>query len=158
MIKLLILLSLFIPLLSQERLYLTPDHHSRFTYDLNHLLKKSTHITILTPSFSHSALQKAILQRAKRGSTVTFVVNDPQGDPLTMVQYERINLYIYSHPMHQSIFLLDDSLVCTLDGNVDEDNLSSQHHLIRCSDNRRTIQTINRSFIAILKHSKPYLE
>ena len=158
MIKLLILLSLFIPLLGQEKLYRLPDHHSRFTYDLNHILKKSTHITISSPSFNHSALKKAVLQRARKGSSITFVVNNPKGDPLTMVQYERINLYVSSHPIHQTLFLIDDSLVCTLDGNFDEEELSSQHHLIRCSDDQHTIQTLKGSFIAILKHSKPYLE
>lgn len=158
MIKFLILLSLFIPLLSQERLYLTPDHHSRFTYDLNRLLKNSAHIQIISPSFNHAPLRKGILQSAKSGSLVTLVVNNPKSDPLSMVQYERINLYTYSYPLHQSIFLIDDSFVCTMDGEVDEETLSSQKHLIRCSDNLHTIQTIKRSFRAILKHSKPYLE
>ena len=158
MIKLLILLSLFIPLLAQERLYHTPDHHSRFTYDLNRLLKNSTQIGIISPSFNHSALKKGILQSAKRGSLVTLVVNNPKADPLSMVQYERINLNIYSHPLHQSVFLIDDSLVCTMDGEIDEETLSSQKYLIRCSDDKHTLQAMKRSFTAILNRSKPYLE
>lgn len=158
MIKLLTLLSLFIPLFSEERVFQLPAHHTLFTFELNRLCKKSTHIQIITPSFNHSALKKGILTGAQKGSHVTLVVNDPQGDPLSMVQYEGVNLYTYSHPLKQSIFLIDDSVVCTMDGVYDQEILSSQKHLIRCSENQNTIRAIQQSILPILKQSKPYLE
>lgn len=158
MIKLLTLLSLFLPLFGEERVYQLPDHHTRLTYELNRLCKKSSHIHIITSSFNHSVLKKGILNGAHKGSLVTLVVNDPNGDPLSMVQYERVNLYTYSHPFTQSIVMIDDSLVCTLDGAFEEEILTSQKHLIRCSDNQQTIRVLKQSQLAIFKQAKPYLE
>ena len=158
MIKLLIPLFLFIPLFSLEKLYSIPDHHTLFTYEFNRLCKKSSHIQIITPSFNHTEIKKGILNAAKQGSYISLVVNDPHGGPLSMVQYEGINLYTYAHPIEQSILMIDNSFVCTLDGTFDEEILGSQHHLIRCSDNPVHIRALKQSIIPILKHAKIYLE
>jgi hypothetical protein len=158
MIKLLIPLFLFLPLLSQDKLYSIPDHHTLFTYELNRLCQKSSHIQIITPSFNHKGIKKGILNAAKKGSRVSFVVNDPHGDPLSMVQYEGIDLSTYPHPLKQTIIMIDDSLICSMDGAFEDAILTTRKHLIRCSDNHYSIRTIQHSRLPILKHSKPYLE
>ena len=152
------LLSLFIPLLSEERGYQFPDHHTLFNYELNRLCKKSTHIQIITPSFNHAVLKKGILKGATKGSKVTLVVNDPQGDPLSMIQYEGVNLYTYSNPLKQSIFMIDDILTCTLDGNINQESFESNKLLIRCSDDPNKIRAIKHALEPILRQAKSYLE
>lgn len=158
MIKLLILLSLFIPLLSEERVFLLPDHHTLFAFELTRLCKKSSMIRIIAPSFNHSALKKGILTGAKKGSQVTLVVNDPHGDPLSMVQYQGVDLYNYSHPLKQSIFMINDHFVCTLNGNIDQETFESNKRLIRCSDDPNKIGPIKHALEPILRQAKPYLE
>lgn len=158
MIKLLIPLFLFVPLFSQEKLYSIPDHHTLFTEEFNHLCKKSSHIWIITPSFNHTEIKKGILSAAKKSSYISLVVNNPQGDPLSLVQYERINLYTYEHPIEQSILMIDNSFVCTLKGAFEKEALASQKHLIRCSDNPDDIRALRQSMVPILKHSKNYLK
>lgn len=152
------LLSLFIPLLSEERDYQFPDHHTRFSYELSRLCKKSTRIQIITPSFNHSVLKKGILNGATKGSKITLVVNDPHGDPLSMIQYAGINLYTYSHPLKQSIFIIDDLLTCTLNGNIDQESFESNKLLIRCSDDPNKIHAIKLAIAPIFQEAKPYLE
>jgi len=158
MIKLLALLSLFIPVFAGERVFQLPDHHTLLIHELTAVCKKSSHIEIITPTFNHSALKKDFLIRAQKGSLISLVVNNPQGDPLSMVQYENINLYTYPYPLVQTVVMIDNSLVCTLDGAFEEENLGSEKHLMRCSDNQQKIAFIKQSMLPIFKRSKPYLK
>lgn len=158
MIKLLGLLFTFITLYGEETLFPLPDHHALFVYQLNKVLKDASHLLILTPSFNHPPLEKGILNAAKRGSVVTLIVHNPQGASLSMVQYERINLFTIPIAVEHSVFLVDDSLVCTVDGAINEKAFASAHSPIQCSNDSGKIKAIRSSILPIMKHSKGYLE
>jgi hypothetical protein len=158
MIKLLLLLLLFIPLLGVEKVFQLPDHHTRWIYELNDFLKNSTHILIITPSFNHPELKKRILKSVTHGSEITLIVNDPKGDPLSMLQYEHVNLNITPFALTQSVVLIDHSLICTIEGDIDIEKFASKHSPIKCDSDQNKIETIKRSIHPIIKHSKPYLE
>lgn len=158
MIKLLRFLSIFTSLYSQESVFTFPDHHSRFIYEINHSFKNSASILIFTPSYHHLKLTKGILSAAKQGSTIKIITHDPYGEPLSLVQYQNIYLYLAPLPLHESVILVDNRLVCTSSESIDEDIFSSHRSLFRCSDNPVQIDAIRHSIHPVLEQSKPYLE
>lgn len=158
MIKLLGLLFIFSALFGEENIFQLPDHQSRFIHQLSRALKNSSDVLIITSSYHHSALKKGILDAAKRGSSVTLIVHDLQGDPLSMVQYERINLYTSRTPLPQTIILIDGTLACTSEGPISEEYFSSKCSIIRCSEDRETIKILRYAQHPIISHSKRYLE
>lgn len=160
MIKLLGLLFTFTFLYSGETIYILPAQQSRFVHQLNQVFKNaSERIVILSPAFNHSELKKGILQAAKHGTDITMFIQNLQNDPLSMIQYEHINLYHYTPtPRDTSIILVDNTYVCTLSGTIDEARLKSAHTTIRCSDEPQKIELLNNSLNLHFTHSKPYLE
>lgn len=158
MIKLLLLLFTFSTVYPQETIFNFPAHHSRFIHQINHSLKNSSHILIITPTYHHAELTKGLLASIKRGNNVKLIVQDLQGDPLSMVQYKRIDLYTSPAPLLQSILLIDEILVCTSNETLDDEILNFHHSSIRCSDEKGKIRAIRHSLTPLLKHSKSYLE
>lgn len=160
MIKLLGLLFSFTILYSGETIYILPDQQSRFVHQLGQALKSSSEkIVVVSPSFNHSELKKRILQAAKHGTNVTMLLCSFQNDPLSMVQYEHVDLYRYTaHPFNQSIILVDNTLVCSLSGAINEEHLISTRSRIRCSDEPREIESLRHALKPLFEHSKPYLE
>lgn len=160
MIKLLGLLFSFIFLYGDETIYILPDQQGRFVHQLSQAFKNSSQqILIASPRFNHTELKKGILQAAKHGNNVTMILCNLQNDPLSMVQYERINLYRYTaHPFDKSIIFIDNTLVCTLSGSIVKERLTSTRSHIRCSDERRDIESARHSLKALFVHSKLYLE
>ena len=160
MIKLLGLLFTVTLLYSGETIYILPDHQTRFVHQLNQSFKKgSKQIVIAAPSFNHSELKKGLLQAANHGSNVTMILCNLQNDPLSMVQYERITLHRYTaHPFDTSIILIDNTLVCTLSGSIDQERSTSTRSRIRCSDDIQEIESVRHSLKLLYTDSKPYLE
>ncbi len=160
MIKLLGLLFTFALLYSRETNYILPDQQSRFVHQLGQAFKNSPEqILIASPAFNHTELKKRLLQAAKHGSNITMIISNLHNDPLSMVQYEHVNLYRYTaYPLDKSIILIDNTFVCTLSGTLEEDRLTSIHSYIRCSDERRDIASARHSLKTLFEHSKPYLE
>jgi hypothetical protein len=158
MIKLLLLLCTFSAVFAQETLYNFPAHHSRFVHQVHRSLKNSSNITIITPHYRFAELNKAILVSAKRGSKVQFIVHAPHGDPLSLIQYQGIHLFISPVSLGESIILIDDALVCTTNEILDDEILTANHSSIRCSDDKSKIKAVRHSLTPLLKHSKSYLE
>lgn len=158
MIKLLLLLCTFSAVFAQEALYNFPAHHSRFIHQIHRSLKNSSDILIITPHYRFAELNKAILFSLRRGSHIKFIVQDPQGDPLSLMQYEGVHLYTSPISVGQSIVLIDETLVCTTSETLDDEILSSNRSYISCSDDKNKIKVIRHSFTPLLKHSKSYLE
>jgi len=159
MIKLLGLLFTFTLLYGKESVYLFPDQHSYCVHQLTQALKNtSERILVISPSFNHAELKKGILEAAKHGKKVTLVLYDLHKDPLSMVQYENIDLYRTSHPFHSSALIIDNTLVCTFSGPIEKENFSSTRSSIRCSDEPKKIEWIRRSLQPLINSAKPYLE
>lgn len=158
MIKLLGLLFIFLPIYGKETFYHTPHNHTDFIHYINKTLKQANHVFILTSSYAHYDLQKGILNCAKNGGTITLIAHDISGSPLSMIQYQGVNLYTSQSPLKQSIIVIDDTLVCSLDGAINEEDFASQHLWIRCSDDQNKIKKTRQSLLSIMKYSKPYLE
>lgn len=158
MIKLLGLLFIFAPLYSQEYLFTFPDHHSRFVHEINLSFKKSASILILTPSYHHTKLTKGILSAVKHGTDIKMITHDPHGEPLSLIQYQHIRLYLSSVRFTQSVILVNNTLVCTSNEAIDEEIFSSRHSSFICNDDPSKIRSIRLSLEPILKSSTPYLE
>lgn len=158
MIKLLLLLLTFSTVYPQETIFNFPDNHTRFINQINRTLKNSSHILIVTPTYHHAELTKGLLASIKRGADVKLIVQDPQGDPLSMVQYKGINLYTSPISLVQSILLIDKTLVCMSNETLDDEILNSTHSSIRCSDETSEITAIRHALTPLLTRSKSYLE
>jgi hypothetical protein len=153
MIKLLGLLFTFTLLYGGETIYILPDQHSYCVHELNQAIKNaSEEILVISPSFNHTELKKGILQAAKRGKKITIIVKELHKDPLSMVQYDHVNLYHTSHTFDNTTLIIDNTLVCTFAGAIEEERLKSAHLNIRCSDDLR------QSLKPLATYSKPYLE
>ena len=158
MIKLLLLLFTFSTVYSQETIFNFPAHHSRFIHLLNRSLQHSSDILIITPTYHHAKVTQEILLSTKRGSHVKLIVQAPQGDPLSLVQYKGIHLYISPIPLVQTILIIDETLVCTSNESLDDEILNDAHSSIHCSKEKGKINATRRSLYPLLNHSKPYLE
>lgn len=158
MIKLLGILSLFLPIFAQEELYLLPDNHTSFLHDLSAKIKKGSELTLLSTSFQHQKIASLLHKSSKKRPITTLIVNSPQNDPISLVQYSNITLRLSTIPIPQTIIMIDQHWVCSFQGGLDEEKMGISHSPIRCSDDSTTVQAIGRSIRPILKSSKPYLE
>lgn len=158
MIKLLVLLFIFVSIYAQETIFKLPDNHSRFLHKLDRSFKTASQILIITPSLHHSDFSKKLLSAIKKGSMVKLIVHNSGGDPLSLIQYQNVELYLSSLPLNQTLILVDDSLVCMSDIAVREDLYSSEHSLIRCSDNQNKIDSVRNASHPLIQYAKPYLE
>ncbi|MDD5717520.1 MAG: hypothetical protein PHW64_06920 [Sulfuricurvum sp.] len=87
-----------------------------------------------------------------------LIVHDPKGDPLSMVQYDKVNLYLSPSYLVTNIILIDRKAVCTFNVPLNEENFSSVRTLIRCNDTPDKIKTALDMASSILRHSQSYLE
>jgi len=159
MIKLLGLLFTFTLLYGGETIYILPDQHSYCVHELNQAIKNaSEEILVISPSFNHTELKKGILQAAKRGKKIIIIVKELHKDPLSMVQYDHVNLYRTSHAFDTSTLIIDNTLVCTFAGAIEEERLKSARLNIRCSDDLEKIELVRQSLKPLVTYSKPYLE
>jgi len=158
MIKLLVLLFIFVPIYAQETIFKLPDNHSRFLHQLDYSFKTASQILVITPSLHHSDLNKKLLTAIKKGSTVTLIVHDSEGDPLSLIQYQNVELYLSSLPLNQTLILVDDALVCTSNVTISKEFFTSRHSVIRCSDNHNKIDSIRNAASPLIQNAKPYLE
>lgn len=158
MIKHLVLLFIFVSVYAQETIFKLPDNHSRFLYQLDRSFKTASQILIVTPFLHHSDLSKKLLSSIKKGKTVTLIVQDTKGDPLSLIQYQNVELYLSSLPLNQTLILVDNSFACTSDIAVSEELFSSVHSAIRCSDDQNKVRLIRDASHPLIQHAKPYLE
>lgn len=158
MIKLIGLLFIFVGVYAQETLYYLPDNHSRLQYELSHSFNSASQILIISPSLNHSKLSKSLIHAVKKGGAVKLIVNDPDGDPLSLIQYNNIELYLSSTKIHQTVILVDDSLVCTGNTALIEELYTTKRSMIRCSDNQHDIYLIRNDLHPLVRSAKRYLE
>lgn len=160
MIKLLGILLPFALLFSQEKSFLLPDQQALFVHFLTQEFKTASHsIVVLTPRFNHADLKKALLHGARKGSAVTLIVQDLKGDPLSLVQYERINLLFYNaRRLEGSAVIIDERLACTLPLSIEQERSSNHAALVRCSDERDAIISLHSTLQPLIKRSTPYLK
>ena len=158
MIKLLVFLFIFVSIYAHETIYNLPDNHSRLQHELGRSFKAASQILILTPSLHHPKLSKKFLSTIKKGGVVKIIVQDTQGDPLSLIQYKNVELYLSTVKPDQTVILVDDSLVCTGDTPLDEELYSSEHSVVRCSDNESRIRSIRSALYPLMQRAKPYLE
>lgn len=159
MIKLIGLLFTFTLLYSGETIYILPDQHSYCVHELSQAIKNASEdVLVISPSFNHTELKKGILQAAKRGKKITIIIKELHKDPLSMVQYDHVNLYHTSHAFDNSTLIIDNTLVCTFSGAIEEERLKYTRLHIRCSDDPREIELVRRSLKPLVTYSKPYLE
>lgn len=158
MIKHLGFLFIFTALYAHESTYLFPDHHARFVHEINQAIKNSSSILIVTPSYHHTNLSKGILSATKHASTLKLIVQDPHNDPLSLIQYRNIELFISRATLTQSTILVDDVLVCTVNSPIEEDRFSSKSAPMQCSDSPEKITAIRHALEPVIQSSKAYLE
>lgn len=89
---------------------------------------------------------------------VKLIVQDAHGDPLSLIQYKNIELYLSEVKLDQTVILVDDSLVCIGNVALSEELYSSQHSIVRCSDNPNKINSLQNTLYPLIRHAKPYLE
>lgn len=158
MIKLLLFLFTIMLVYGEEHLFNFPDHHTRSIHFLNNSIKNSTSVLIITPSYSHQLLSKAILHAAKNGSSIKLILKQTSGDPLRLIQYRNIDLSLIKLPLPQSIILIDQQIICTTNAPIDEDIFSSQHTSMRCTRKLESLQSFQPLLTLIQKRSEPYLK
>lgn len=160
MIKLIAPLLAFTALLGGENFFLLPDHNSAFLYRLNNALRNSSdQVLIITPSFGHSPLKKALLQGAKNGSKITLISSQLTSSARALVQYNNVQLYHYiSRPLIGSLIIIDNKLVCTLTVPLVQEELENVTSFAQCSDTPHEIIAARDSILPMIKRAKPYLE
>lgn len=160
MIKLLPLLLVFSLAYGQNVNYLLPDQNALFIHTLEGAFKHSRErIFVITKSFHHPALKRALLEGTKRGSRLTLLVQTPKDDPLELAQYERIEIRILKgRPLEGSVIIVDDHYACTLPQNIDEESFSGRTALVRCSDDTSELAALRSALLPLINRSNPYLE
>ncbi|PHM18190.1 MAG: hypothetical protein CJD30_03135 [Sulfuricurvum sp. PD_MW2] len=158
MIKLLLPLFIVVSLYSHENIYIFPDNHTRCIHEISDLIKKSSSVLIVSEHYHHPALSKALILSAKKGTQIKLILNDLQGEPLSLVQYRHISLYKTSAALKQSYILIDNTLLYTAKTAIDEDHFSRHHLTMQCSDSPQKMKMQHHFLSPILSSSHPYLE
>lgn len=158
MIKFLIPLFVFVPLYSQGYTYLFPDHHTRFIHEISRLIKKSSSVVIIGNQYHHPSLSKAIIASAKKESAIKLILNDPKGEPLSLIQYGNIDLFLSSIPLKQTVIIIDSTLACSTSVPIDEDLFSSRPVMLHCTDSSDEIRRLDQVMQPLIHASRKYLE
>jgi len=160
MIKLLTLFLTFTVANAQIFPYFLPDEKSHFEHDLlGHLKKARSHIILLTPSFNHLALRRQLIQSASKGVHLTLIAQNLSHDPLQLVAYSGVELYLYrARGLNDTLILIDDDIVCHLSGGLNEEELSRKSQNALCSDESDFISAMHQNANRILTRSHPYLK
>jgi hypothetical protein len=158
MIKLLLFLFTITLGYGEEHLFYFPDHHARSIHFLNDSIKNSTSVLIITPSYAHNSLSKAMIFAARNGSSIKLILNHPQGEPLRLIQYQNIDLSLTKFPLLHTIILINKQLLCTTESALDEEIFSSQHSSMRCTSEPKSLQSLQPLLALTQKRSEPYLK
>lgn len=158
MIKLLHFLFIFTALYSQENTFRCPENHSNFIHKIAYAMQNSSSVLILSPSIHHTALSKGILSAAKHRSDITMILHNPHEDPLSLIQYDHVTLNISTTLLHESLILIDNTLVCTTNSPLEEEILNFSHATFRCSDSPEKIEAVRHAMQPVIKNSKSYLK
>lgn len=140
--------------------YLLPDSHADFSHTLEEALKHARNeILVITPALHHASLKRAALEGVKRGASMTLIVQSLKGDPLSLAQYERVDVRtLGGRTLDGSIIFIDNRFACTLPHSVDAELFSLHASLIQCSDDAIKINALRSALSPLIKRSKSYLE
>jgi hypothetical protein len=157
------LLTLFLTLSvanAQTLSYLLPDQKGLFEHALStHLKKANKEIVILTPTLKYAALRTQLIRSSSKGITVTLIAQNPADDPLGLVAYHGIELYLYSaRPLMDTLIFIDDTTVCHLSESLNDKELARKTQSALCSDDPDLIRSMQHNVSQIIKRSKPYLK
>ncbi len=158
MIKLLLILFSFISVFGADTPFILPNNHSALLYYLGTYFKNAQSIVIVSPAFNHTELKKKIEKSAQKGSQVTLIVANPKGDPLSMIQYQNIDLIVSPVQLHETTFLVDERMMCSFNGKIDEEEMSLSKRDVRCSDHKEVIAQHYVIVKTLRQKAKPYLE
>ena len=158
MIKLLAFVLLIVPLFGETTHFTFPDHHSRFLYFTEKSVKNSSQITIISKTFNHTALKKVLQSAAKSGSKVNLYLNTASKDPLNLIQYRGIELFLTPARLEQSFILIDKESLCTTTGEIDEARFSQSASSMHCSTDPSDIKRLNPWLKEIRSLSRPYFK
>lgn len=88
-----------------------------------------------------------------------MITQNPSHDPLQLVAYNGVELYLYrARPLNDTLILMDDSVACHLSGGLNEEDLSQKSQNALCSDEPDLINAMYQNTNRILTRSKPYLK
>jgi len=160
MIKLLALFLILNVANAQTVPYLLPDEKSSFEHELMaHLKKAHTQIVLLTPSLNHPAVRRQLIQSVSKGVKLTLITQNPSDDPLKLVAYSGVELYLYrARGLKDTLILIDDSVVCHASGGLNEEELSQKSQNVVCSNEGDFVQSLSQNAQRILMRSHPYLK
>ncbi|MDP3588429.1 MAG: hypothetical protein Q8R58_10290 [Sulfuricurvum sp.] len=160
MIKLLTLFLTLSVVNAQTLTFLLPDEKSGFEHELIHHLKKAhTQVILLTPSLNHPALRRQLIQSVSKGIKLTLITQNPSDDPLQLVAYKGVELYLYrARSLSDTLILIDDGIVCHVSGGLNDEELSQKSQNALCSDDSDFILALHQNSNKILTRSKPYLK
>ncbi|MCX6060670.1 MAG: hypothetical protein NT103_00235 [Campylobacterales bacterium] len=160
MIKLLTLFLTLSIVNAQTLTFLLPDEKSGFEHELmSHLKKAHTQIILLTPSLNHPALRRQLIQSVSKGVKLTLITQNPSADPLQLVAYSGVELYLYrARSLSDTLILIDDEIVCHVSGGFNDEELSQKSQNALCSDDSDFILSLHQNANRILTRSKPYLK
>lgn len=160
MIKLLTVFLILNAANAQTLTFLLPDEKSSFEHELmSHLKNAHTKILLLTPSLNHPAVRRQLIQSVSKGVKLTLITQNPSDDPLQLVAYSGVELYLYrARPLSDTLILIDDSVVCHATGGLKEEELSRKSQNVFCSNEGDFIQSLSQNAQRILMRSHPYLK
>lgn len=160
MIKLLTLFLTLSAVNAQTLTYLLPDEKSVFEHELiQHLKKAHTHVILLSPSLNHPAFRRQLIQSVSKGVKLTLITQNSSNDPLQLVAYSGVELYLYrARSLSDTLILIDDEIVCHVSGGLNDQELSQKSQNALCSDDSDFILSLHQNANQILTRSKPYLK
>jgi hypothetical protein len=158
MIKLLSIVLLIVPLFGEKTRFIFPDHHSRFLSFAERSMKKSSHIVLISASLEHTALKKTLQSAAKSGSEIKLYLSTAGKGPLSLIQYRGIDLFLTPVRMEHTYLLIDEEIVCTTTGGIDEERFSESAPSMHCSSDPADLLTLKPSIKEIMRRSTPYLQ
>ena len=160
MIKLLLSLFFLGTAYGAQNVYLFPDQKNDFMHRFAENLRRSEGpVLVLTPSLNAPEFKKSLLKKVRSGTPIELVVSCPDGDPVSIVQYAQVDLFVYSaRPMNGSVVVFDDRHACILALPLDEARMGDEASIGRCTEDPSEIVALKNRFLLVKKRSVPYLK
>jgi hypothetical protein len=90
---------------------------------------------------------------------LTLIVQSLKGDPLSIAQYERVDVRtLIGRPLEGSIIVVDNQQSCTFSAPIDAETFGQNASLVHCSDDIVELKSLQTIFLPLIKRSKAYLE
>jgi len=134
---------LFLTPLFGSEAYLLPDDYAMLNYNLSQKIKRAHKVTIVTQSFQHPSLNRALLKHLSSHNDLLLITAD-QPSAAYFAKYKNTQVYLPPNTFDTTHFklnfmIIDQSDVCFFSTAITQEKFKKESAYARCSNDEEEI-------------------